>query len=122
LARTAVRLSPDAHCGRHRVPGYTDRGATEELGRKLKKLAALAAVGQPPAPELADWLKDIPHGLRANLRKWGMINAAVGSLSVPLAGHLDEYVPFKNEQLAEARMADQIGAPGSDGPGQSSGN
>jgi hypothetical protein len=32
-----------------------------------------------------------------------------------------EYVPFKNEQLAEARMADQIGAPGSDGPGQSSG-
>ena len=33
-----------------------------------------------------------------------------------------EYVPFKNEQLAEARMADQIGAPGSDGPGQSSGN
>ena len=33
-----------------------------------------------------------------------------------------EYVPFKNEQLAEARMADQIGAPGSDGPDQSSGN
>ncbi|MHC4141320.1 MAG: site-specific integrase [Planctomycetota bacterium] len=33
-----------------------------------------------------------------------------------------DHVPFKNEQLAEARMADLIGAPGSDGPGQSSGN
>jgi hypothetical protein len=33
-----------------------------------------------------------------------------------------EYVPFKNEQLAEARLAEQLGAPAADGPGQSSGN
>ena len=34
----------------------------------------------------------------------------------------DEYVPFKNEQIAEARMADRRDAPPEPGDGQSSGN
>ena len=33
-----------------RLPGFPDKSLTTELGRKLEKLVAARALGEPPAP------------------------------------------------------------------------
>ena len=35
-----------------RIPGFADKSLTTELGRKLEKLVAVRALGEPPSLEL----------------------------------------------------------------------
>jgi integrase len=56
-----------------RLAGFTDRGATEELLRKIKRLAALKMVKDPPTPELFAWLETCPDNIASKLAGWGII-------------------------------------------------
>lgn len=80
------------HDGRRkRVPGYADKKLTEELGRKLERLASMRAVQMPLDADTLRWIEGLPKKLRANLVKWGMIDGRSASQMQPLSDHLADF-------------------------------
>jgi len=80
------------HDGRRRqIPGFTDKGATAELGRQVERLVALRAVKQPPTPELSAWLEGMPAALSGRLAAWGILDAQHLPHAKTLRAHLDDF-------------------------------
>jgi integrase/recombinase XerD len=76
---------------RRRIPGFTDKGATAELGRQVEKLVALRVVKQPPNPELSAWLEGMPATFTRQLAAWGIIDGQHLPNAKTLRGHLDDF-------------------------------
>ena len=74
-----------------RVAGFTDKGATEELGRKLERLAQLKAGGEGPTGELARYVETMPERIRERLAAWGILGARQLVASRPLPRILEEW-------------------------------
>lgn len=74
-----------------RIPGFPDKSFTTELGRKLEKLVTARALGEPPAPELARWLENMPPKLRQRLTDIGLLDSRTVASGKPLGEHLAEF-------------------------------
>ena len=73
------------HCDVWRkLRGWTDKGATEELERRLDRLVAARAVNQVPDAELAGWLEGLTDYHRGKLAEWGLLDERAASLAKPL--------------------------------------
>lgn len=59
----------------YRVRGFTDRGATEELQRKLERLAAQRVAGELPDAALLRWIENLPSDLQDRLQAIGLLDA-----------------------------------------------
>lgn len=57
----------------HRIPGFTDKGATAALGKKLERLAELRASGSAPDPELLRWIESLELSNQKRLLKMGLL-------------------------------------------------
>ncbi len=73
-----------------RLPAFTDKGASAELGRKLETLGAYRASGKDPAP-LGTWIDSLPQAIATLLVKWGMLAADRAGGNKTLASHLKDY-------------------------------
>ena len=60
----------------HRFAAFTDKAASEALGRKIERLVALRAVGEAPDVELARFISDLPTRIRDLLGKAGVLGRA----------------------------------------------
>ena len=76
---------------RRRVPGFTDKKATQELGRKLEQLVASRMTNQPLDLELTRWIESLGPKIRERLIKIGLVDAQIHASSKPLLQHLDEF-------------------------------
>ncbi len=74
-----------------RVPGFRDRRATDELGRKLERLAALRAARQEPDRELSMWIEGLPARLLKVLSRQGMLDACRIAAARPLSELIAEW-------------------------------
>ncbi len=75
-----------------RIPGFTSKAATAELGRNLEKLVGYAkASGGQSDPALAEWLVQLPQRIRDRLVIIGLLNAERAAVSKPLSDHLDDF-------------------------------
>ena len=74
-----------------RIPGFTDKKITEELGRRIEKLVALRVLGNAPDPELARWLESLPNELREKLTKHSLLDSRTVAGGKPLTKHLDDF-------------------------------
>ena len=74
-----------------RLPGFTDKKATKEFGRRLEKLVALRTLGDTPDPELSRWLETLPTDTRKRLGKFGLLDSRTVANSKPLSDHLDDF-------------------------------
>ena len=74
-----------------RLPGFTDKDSTKELGRRLEKLVAVRSVGDVPSGDLAKWLETLSPSLRDRLAVWGLLDSKSVASSKPLIGHLDDF-------------------------------
>jgi len=74
-----------------RVPGYSDKGASRELGRKLERLASLRGAGDVPDSELLRWLESIPQELRDRLVKFDLIDGRSNVTGKLLVDHLADF-------------------------------
>ena len=74
-----------------KLAGFPDRGATEELGRKLERLVAFRAVGDPPPPELARWIERLPRRRREALVRLDLIDPVRQAASRSLAELVEEF-------------------------------
>jgi integrase len=73
------------------VLGYTDAKGSEEMARKLERLASLRAAGETPPPELSTFVRGLPVKLQANLAKWGLLDGPAFASTRPVTNHLDDY-------------------------------
>ena len=74
-----------------RIPGFTDKKATDEFGRRLEKLVATRVLGDTPGPELSRWLETLPSDTRKRLAKYGLLDARTVANSKPLSEHLTDF-------------------------------
>ncbi len=74
-----------------RLPGFTDKEATKELGRRLVKVAALRAMGDSPSGDLAKWLETLSPSMRDRLAVWGMLDSKAVASGKPLSDHLKDF-------------------------------
>ncbi len=61
---------------RHRFAGLPTKRASEEFGRRLEELAALVVAGARPTPEIERWLSSLPADRLAQLKAFGLVDAA----------------------------------------------
>lgn len=88
----------DARGIRRRMPGFTDRKATEALGRIAEELRSLAAVGERPTLDLARKVEALPPATRERLIRFGLLDSARTSSTRTLKQHVEDY----RESLAAA--------------------
>ena len=74
-----------------RVPGFTDKTATTELGRKLTRLVAARIAHDPPSAELIRWLEGLPNKLRARFAELGLVDAQSSVTGKTLSQHLEDF-------------------------------
>ncbi len=74
-----------------RIPGYIDKGATRELGRKLERLTSFRAAGDVPDSELLRWLESVPQDLRDRLVKIDLLSGRSNATGKTLVEHLAEF-------------------------------
>jgi integrase len=76
-----------------RLPAFTNRVASDELGRNVEKLVAFhSASGGHVAPDLQTWLVGLPKRIRERLIRIGLVDARRAAISKPLAEHRDDFL------------------------------
>jgi integrase len=92
-----------------RVPAFTDRSASVELERQLKKLVALRMAGAGPDAELSRFLESCPGEIRESLGKWGIISIQRVKGGKPLAELVDSWgVHLQARQLGETHCRESV--------------
>jgi len=100
-----------------RVSGFTDRKATEALGRNIEKLAWCKASGETLDPVLTKWVEGLSPRLRKTLRRFGLLDAAKVGVLEPLVKHVDgqtdaqgrvTFVGFRQAPAAKGTTAKQV--------------
>ncbi len=105
---------PDPKGIRHRIPGFRDRAATEELGRKLERLSELRAAREQPDLALAKWVSELPRPMLARLARLGIVATSRVAAARPLVELLEEFVQsLKAGEGPEVRPEPRNTHPGS---------
>ena len=81
----------DHHDATKRIPGFTDKSATIEFGRKLTKLVAGRTAHDPPSAELIRWIEGLPTALRAKIVKLGLIEGHSSMTGKRVKDHLTDF-------------------------------
>ena len=80
------------HCETvRRLPGYTDKKQSGELGRKIEKLVVCRVNGKAPDKALSKWLETLPARICQRLAETGIIEGRILAASKPLAGHIGDF-------------------------------
>lgn len=89
VARWYVELRFEGR--RCRFPAFTDRRASEALGRQIERLAALHAVGDPLDPTLAMQLERWPAQLRERCAQLGLVSRSRATGMRPLTELVEDF-------------------------------
>lgn len=105
--RTARRLYVEFRQGERvrRLPGFTDKGATEAMGRKVERLAELREAGEPLPLDLVRFVEVLPARMRATLARWGVLDPRTVASAQPLAEHV---VAFEESLRSRERSEDHV--------------
>lgn len=76
---------------RRRTPGFTDKGQTELLGRKIEKLVVCRQNNEPPDKSLSEWIEHLPIRLRDKFVQFDLLDSKKAAAAVPLAEHLEDF-------------------------------
>ena len=103
------RLRPDSSTytvrfkhadGWRRLPGFTDATASDELGRRLRRLAELQESGLPLSPDLLQWVRGLPERTRSKLESWRLIDPQSADALKSLDQHLADW---RESMVADGR-------------------
>ncbi len=74
-----------------RIAAYTDRSASEALGRKLQRLVAYRSVHEPLDADLGKWVDDLTTELRDKLVEWDILDKRTTKATRPLTEHIEAW-------------------------------
>ncbi len=82
---------PDHNGLLRRVTGFTDRKASMELERSLKRLVALRLSSSDPDAELTRFLESCPSAIRDKLAEWDIIGRQRAAAGKDIATHIEDW-------------------------------
>jgi len=91
-----------------RLPAFTDKKQSEELGRKLEKLVACRGNGESPDAALGKWLESMPSRIRRKLADIGLLDSRNVAAGKPLLDHLDDFQDSLRAKGGTAKHARQV--------------
>ena len=74
-----------------RLPAFTDKKQSGELGRKVEKLVVCRSNREAPDAELSRWIESLPARVNKKLVEWDVIDARRAAASRPLVEHADDF-------------------------------
>ena len=74
-----------------RFPAFTDKGASEKLGRKIERLVVCKLNNDPPDRILSEWLENTSEKLRNKLVEIGLLDSRRAAASKSLIDHLKDF-------------------------------
>ena len=74
-----------------RFPAFTDKAASEALGRQIERLVNYRVAGEQPDAALSRWLGQIPARMHQRFADIGLLDAERASGGKPLAEHLADF-------------------------------
>jgi len=81
----------DATGQRRRLPAFTDKKASESLGRTLERLVACKASGEPLSVEVQRWLEGLAPAMRERLAAWGLLSGHAKAAGKTLKAHVEDW-------------------------------
>jgi len=81
----------DGNGTRRRMPAFTNKPASEALGRNIDRLVSYKASGEPLPPELTRWLEGLPSSIREKLASWHLLDSIRIAASRTLKDHLQDW-------------------------------
>jgi len=91
-----------------RVPAFTDKKLSEELGRKIEKLVGYRSVNEHPSPELGQWIEGLPASIRRKLTDIGVLDRKRLTASQTLIDHLEDYKAGLRAKGTTAKQVDMV--------------
>ena len=80
------------HLGiRHKLPGFTDKRASQALLDNVLSLVSAKISGQRLTPQMEQWLEALPESLLSRLVSWGLLEGHRAEGSKPLTEHIEDY-------------------------------
>ena len=79
-----------------RIVAFADRKASEELGRRIQRLAEFRSNGDGPDRELARAIESWPERIRKRLAETGLLDPSRAAAALPLSDH---FASFKRSLL-----------------------
>lgn len=77
-----------------RFVAFTDKQASEALGRQIERLVNYRVAGEQPDAALSRWLEQIPARMCQRFADIGLLDAERASGGKPLAEHLADFEQF----------------------------
>jgi integrase len=74
-----------------RLPGFTDKAQTAEMGRQIERLRAVCVNRSMIPPDMTMWLESLPREIRGRLTRIGLLDSLHVANAKPLAEHLDDF-------------------------------
>ena len=87
------------------IPLFKDKGASDELAKKLLKLADFRSAGEPPDVPIRGWLAAMPKDVRRIVEDLGLAGSETMEGHRELAAHLSDY---EKSMKADGRAARHI--------------
>jgi len=88
-----------------RLPAFTDKKLSEELGRKVEKLVAYRVNNEQPSGDLGRWIETLSPSIRQRLTEIGILDKKRLAASQSLIDHLED---FRNDMAARGITEKQI--------------
>jgi len=83
------------HRGIHRrIPGLTDKKASEALGRRIERLVAAKLAREPLSRELWAWAETLSSALRTSLGRFGVLDGQRLAAGRTLKAHIEDWRGF----------------------------
>ncbi len=92
-----------------RITAFTDRAASLELERQLKRLVDLRLAGMEPDQDLNKFLESCPPEVRERLGVWGIITGQRAAAGRTLTEHIDGWEKhLKAKQSSDRHIAETV--------------
>ena len=92
-----------------RLPAFSSKAASEEMGRNVEKLVGyFRATGGQTDPRLTRWLSELPQRTRDKLVSIGLLDAERVAAKKPLSEHLDDFRAALTAKGCTAKQVQQV--------------
>jgi len=98
----------DHQCRLRRIPGFRDKKATMEFGRKIEKVVSMCVAGEPLTGELGKWVETLPATVRERFAKIGILDSEQAASSRTLTEHLASYEKALTARMNSPRYVVQV--------------
>ena len=93
---------------RRKFPGFTDKGATEQLRGKLEELLARRINGDPLTLVISDWLQSLRQADLNRLRRWDWLHPSWSVTTAPLDDLIERFEKSHQNKQNDSKHIRQV--------------